>query len=342
MVDLEMMAAVMAALPEETALILLGDKDQLASVEAGSVLGDLCRWAERPGYKAETVAWLEDNTGYSLREAAGEGGEIDQHIVILRHSHRFGPQSGIGALAAAVKTGDGERLEAVWQKYPDIRRLRLAGPADERLTALILAGYRPSLELCRRKVEGEFDSWCRRLLEAFNRFQLLTPARRGIWGVEGLNRLTADILYRAGLIPVSDGWYAGRPVLMTTNDYTLGLMNGDIGLTLPVEGEGGDYGGLRVVFQSVSGELKKISPARLPEVETVYAMTVHKSQGSEFEHTVMALPEHDSPLLTRELIYTGITRAREKFTLIGCHPELLPAAVRRRTRRVSGLGTLLD
>ncbi len=341
MVDMEMMAAVMAALPEEAGLILLGDKDQLASVEAGSVLGDLCRRAGRPGYKAETAAWLENNTGYSLREAAGEGGEIDQHIVVLRHSHRFGPQSGIGALAAAVNAGDEERLEAVWQDYTDVRRLRLTSPADERLATLILEGYRPGLGLCRQGAEGETDSWCRRLLEAFNRFQLLTPARRGVWGVEGLNHLTARILYQAGLIPAPEGWYVGRPVLVTANDYSLGLMNGDIGLTLPVGGEGSDHGGLRVVFQTAFGELKKISPARLPEVETVYAMTVHKSQGSEFEHTVMALPEYDSPLLTRELIYTGITRAREKFTLIGCRPELLSSAVRRRTRRASGLGTLL-
>ncbi|HFQ81736.1 MAG TPA: exodeoxyribonuclease V subunit alpha, partial [Desulfobacterales bacterium] len=343
MVDMEMMAAVMAALPEKAALILLGDKDQLASVEAGSVLGDLCRRAERPGYRAETFAWLEKNTGYALREAAGEGGEIDQHIVILRHSHRFGPQSGIGALAAAVNAGDQERVENVWHDYTDINRLRLksASPADERLAALILTGYRPFLELYRQGPEGKNDPWCRRLLEAFNHFQLLTPARHGAWGVEGLNHLTAMILYQAGLIAASEGWYVGRPVLVTRNDYSLGLMNGDIGLTIPADAAGSEDGGLRVVFQAASGELKKISPARLSEVETVYAMTVHKSQGSEFEHTVMALPEYDSPLLTRELIYTGITRAREKFTLIGCRPELLSAAVRRRTRRASGLGKLL-
>ncbi len=341
MVDMEMMAAVVAALPEEAALILLGDKDQLASVEAGSVLGDLCRQAERPGYKAAPLDWLEKNTGYSLREAGGEGGEIDQHIVILRHSHRFGPQSGIGALAAAVNAGDQERVATVWQDYTDIRRLRLTSPEDERLAALILTGYRPALELYRQGPEGGIDCWCRQLLEAFNRFQLLTPARHGAWGVEGLNHLTARILYQAGLVPVPEGWYAGRPVLVTRNDYSLGLMNGDIGITLPDGADGSEHSGLRVVFQSASGELKKISPARLPEVETVYAMTVHKSQGSEFEHTVMAMPEYDSPLLTRELIYTGITRAREQFTLIGCRLELLSAAVGRRTRRASGLGILL-
>jgi exodeoxyribonuclease V alpha subunit len=133
----------------------------------------------------------------------------------------------------------------------------------------------------------------------------------------------------------------GRPVLITRNDYTLGLMNGDIGIALPLGLDNPSKGRtLRVVFPMADGSLKKVLPSRLNDVETVYAMTVHKSQGSEFDHAVMVLPEATKPVLTRELAYTGITRARRRFTLAGPNLELLSESVQKRTHRASGLGEL--
>lgn len=361
MIDLEMMAALLAALPANARLILLGDKDQLASVEAGSVLGDICRNADRPGYRPETTAWIAENTGYDLKPFGGDGNLLDQHIVVLRKSHRFGKDSGIGTLARAVNAGHSEGVSAVWNRgFGDIAQVALEDIEDEAFARLVLAGrtgashqagdagapvgyraYLLGVKAGPRDNESETD-WLRSVLETFDRFQLLTPLRKGPWGVEGLNRKTADILYRAALIKCREGWYPGRPVLVTRNDYSLGLMNGDIGIFLPVSDENAPgKKSMRVVFPMADGTLKKVLPSRLHDVETVYAMTVHKSQGSEFEHTALVLPDSMNPVLSRELVYTGITRARRWFTLAGPRLDLLGEAVRRRTHRASGLGDLL-
>ena len=390
MIDLEMMAAVLGALPPKARLVLLGDKDQLASVEAGSVLGDICSNAEQADYLPATLAWLEKNTGYCLKSFAGKvlpftvhrsrstvndkrlfprlGSELDQHVVVLRRSHRFGKDSGIGELARAVNAGDTEKLAALWSKgFGDITQLNIQSLDDENFARLVLdgnpgafartgssnapAGYRAYLE-CVKAGPPEYhgtlptleleDDWLRAVLNAFGRFQLLAAVRKGRWGVEGLNEKTAKILFRAGLTRATDGWYPGRPVLVTRNDYSLELMNGDVGIVLPVaDDRGAGQKVLRVVFPMAGGALKRVLPSRLSDIETVYAMTVHKSQGSEFEHTAMVLPDTMNPVLTRELVYTGITRARDWFTLVSPRVDLLEQAVLRRTHRASGLGELL-
>ncbi|MBI9086778.1 MAG: exodeoxyribonuclease V subunit alpha [Desulfobacterales bacterium] len=360
MIDLEMMAALVDALPERARLILLGDKDQLASVEAGSVLGDLCRHAQPVAYWPETVAWIQKNTGYGLQAFQGQGARLVQHIVLLQKSHRFGPESGIGALAAAVNSGDGTRVAAMWEKgYADITRLTLSPDDPAAFARLVIDGtaafhegaatrdtvgygaYLARLQAGRKAAETE-TAWLQSVLDRFQRFQLLSPLRKGDWGVQGLNDRIADILFHAGLITTTTGWYSGRPVMVTRNDYGLGLMNGDIGVAMPVgQPDRPDPNALRVVFPLPDGTLKKVLPSRLNDVETVYAMTVHKSQGSEFEHAVMVLPDRPSPVLTRELIYTGITRASRRFTLAGPEPDLLDRSVPRQTHRASGLGDLL-
>ncbi len=361
MIDLEMMDSLLAALPPKARLILLGDKDQLASVEAGSVLGDLCANAVNPCYRPETAAWIQGTTGYGLSPYSGHGSDLDQQIVVLRKSHRFDEKSGIGALARSVNQGDGGRVNDVWnQGFSDISRLGINSCEDPLFRRLVLdgnpkafaggggtaqpVGYRAYLETI-SKGPGEWESetaWLREVLSGFNRFQLLTPLRKGDWGVQGLNGTTANILYKAGLIQATQGWYPGRPVLVTRNDYSLGLMNGDIGIVLEVTDERNPgTRGLRVVFPMADGSLKRVLPSRLGEVETVYAMTVHKSQGSEFDHTALVLPDTMSPVLTRELVYTGITRARSWFTLASPSVTLLAAAVEQRTHRASGLAAKL-
>ncbi len=374
MIDLEMMAALLGALPDDARLILLGDKDQLASVEAGAVMGDICRRGEQSCYNPETTAWIRSHTGYDLKGFEGNGTQLDQHITLLRKNHRFGENSGIGALAKAVNKGDPEALKEVWNVgFKDIRRLSMDSPDDASFARLILegecpsngphtdsesplnpqsairnpqsriapSGYRTYLERVRSGPGADSENlWLRTIIEDFAAFQLLTPLRKGVWGVEGLNETTAEILFRQGLIDATKGWYAGRPIMMTRNDYNLGLMNGDTGIVLPVKDENGPDT-LKAVFPVANGSFKKVVPSRLNHFETAYAMTVHKSQGSEFRHAALVLPNYMTPVLTRELLYTAITRSREWFTVVGEQYGLLEEAVRRTAYRASGLGELL-
>lgn len=365
MVDLEMMAAVLAALPATARLVLLGDKDQLASVEAGAVLGQLCMRAGDGHYTPDTVAWLARTCG----EPVGpdlidpDGQPLDQAVVMLRHSYRFSGASGIGRLATAVNAGSVEEVRrTLGHGYTDLARLVLASEGEAALRQLVIdgartrrpavspeenvpAGYRHYLETLQARRppadtgQAGIDEWARQVLAAHGQFQLLCALRRGQWGVEGLNRRIAGWLREAGLIPVAEGWYAGRPVLVTRNDYGLGLMNGDIGVTLALPAADG-HGPLRVAFSAGDGSngIKWVQPSRLQSVETVYALTVHKSQGSEFTHAALVLPERINPILTRELVYTGITRAKQCLSLVeGGGASVLEQSVQRRVLRESGL-----
>ncbi|MBF8221952.1 exodeoxyribonuclease V subunit alpha [Halomonas sp. 328] len=398
MVDVEMMAAVLTALPARARLVLLGDKDQLASVEAGAVLGDLCQRAEGGHYTAETADWLEAATGTPLPERYrdAQGQPLDQAIAMLRVSHRFDAASGIGRLAEAVnrplpdKRLAKEKRRAVREvfgeegkaAYRDLARLHLGDPEDAGLDRLVVEGnpagfpnrgqgrhdrrgepvapplgYRHYLAVLRDRRPTEtafgddearqpFDAWARAVLEAHGQFQLLCALRKGPWGIEGLNPRIGRALRRAGWLHASDmeldrGWFEGRPVLVTRNDYGLGLMNGDIGITLALpDARAPGRTLLRVAFPSSdgSGKIKWVLPSRLQAVETVFAMTVHKSQGSEFTHTALLLPDAPNPILTRELVYTGITRAKHWLTLVETGRGMLDEAVTREVMRVSGLG----
>jgi exodeoxyribonuclease V alpha subunit len=359
MIDLEMMARLLDALPAHARLILLGDKDQLASVEAGAVLGDLCRDAEAGHYDPPTRAWLEQLAGCPLDEPGLLPSEVGrrplaQQTVMLRHSRRFGADSGIGQLARLVNrqgAADARRLLA--QGAADVHALR-GGPAA--LARLIsqghagAAGYAHYLrELqAHRPLDMEpltgpaWQDWANSVLGAFDCFRLLCALRKGDWGVQGLNLRVQEELQRQGLIDPAHEWYEGRPVLVTRNDYGLGLMNGDIGIALRLPGDDGAPL-LRVAFprNDGSGGVRFVLPSRLTAVETVFAMTVHKSQGSEFAHTALVLPDALNPVLTKELLYTAITRARERFTLVEPRGGVFEAAVQRRVRRVSGLGVEL-
>jgi len=174
------------------------------------------------------------------------------------------------------------------------------------------------------------DAQALMLLQAFGRFQVLCALREGPWGVHALNRLLANALGFA-----ADGWYAGRPIMVTRNDYNLGLMNGDVGLCLPTAR------GLRVAFRDDAAAVRWVLPSRLDAVETVFAMTVHKSQGSEFEHVALVLPDHAVAVLNRELLYTGITRAKAQLTLVLTQQQVLYQAVTQKVWRSGGLSSAL-
>ncbi|MEC4766604.1 exodeoxyribonuclease V subunit alpha [Halomonas sp. CUBES01] len=388
MVDIEMMTAVLRALPAQAQLVLLGDKDQLASVEAGAVLGDLCRRAEAAHYTPETAQWLENATGQPLPAdyIDAQGQPLDQAITMLRVSHRFNEHSGIGQLAQAINQpshaqSDQEKHQAVNKVlrhgYPDLHHLTLiddaaldklvihgspdkfinggegrtdhngapiAPPTGYRHYLNVLNTQRPSGASFEENADA-YNDWASAVLSAYSHFQLLCALRKGPWGVEGLNLRIAKTLRSEKLLYGSDftlekGWYEGRPVLVTQNDYGLKLMNGDIGITLAVpDPRMPGKSLLRVAFPTSDPEkpIRWVLPSRLHAVETVFAMTVHKSQGSEFNHTALLLPPTINPILTRELVYTGITRARDWLTVIEAKRGVLNEAVTREVMRVSGI-----
>ncbi len=330
MVDLGMMANLIAALPPQARVIFLGDRDQLASVEAGAVLGDICRCAET-GYSSERAAELSALTGCQV--AGNEDASapaVRDAICLLRKSYRFDAHSGIGQLAAAVNAGDAKAVDAAFLAgFSDITRRALNdGEAYQAMLAEIAAGYRPFLQLISERAEPA------QIIAEFSRYQLLCALREGPFGVQGLNQRIEQKLIQLQLIRRPTGgsrWYQGRPVMVTRNDSALGLFNGDIGITLF-----DDEGLLKVFFPLPDGSIKAVQPSRLPTHDTAWAMTVHKSQGSEFEHTALVMPAQFLPVLTRELVYTAITRARQQLTLYS-DDGVFRRAVQLRTQRRSGL-----
>ena len=328
MVDVSLMARLLDALPPEARLVLLGDRDQLSSVEAGSVLGDVCNRGEEMHYSTDMAAQLAvlDERVPAMAVAVAEGvPAMADSLAVLTRSYRFGSDSGIGRLARAVNRGDAAAALEVCADAGDDTRWREIGKADVNaaVAAAAVAGYRACLETTDPQ----------QALALFSRFRFLCALREGPFGVRQVNAVAEAALRRAGLLPASVRHYAGRPLLITRNDYALGLFNGDIGMVLPDPQAGGR---LRAFFVMPDGQLRRVLLHRLPAHETVFAMTVHKSQGSEFAHCVVLLPDVDAPVLSRELVYTGLTRAREGVELWGTR-ALFARAVQRRVERSSGL-----
>ncbi|MFM8575952.1 MAG: exodeoxyribonuclease V subunit alpha [Limnohabitans sp.] len=344
MVHLEMMDALLQALPPTARLVLLGDKDQLASVEAGAVLGDVCRDAAAGRYSADTAQFVHEVTGQVLPADCLSAGDtppvLAQQTVMLRQSRRF--DGAIGQLALAVNRGDAAAARAVLTASADAASALRALQPSTPLAVCALAGgasgqpsYADYLQLLQQgaaaaTAEAHAD-WVRRVLQSFERFRILCAVRRGEWGGEGLNAAVQNALAEQGLLKPTGEWFAGRPVMVTRKDAALGVFNGDVGVVLPHP-----EGRLKVWFLD-GAHVRSVSVMRLPHVETAFVMTVHKSQGSEFEHTALVLPPRGAEVLSRELVYTGITRAREQFTLVEAQAGLLEAAIARPSVRASGL-----
>ena len=331
MVDLPMMGKVIEALPSEARLIFLGDKDQLASVEAGAVLGDICRFTNI-GYSPERAAQLSHLTGYSLADfTSREGPIIRDSLCLLRTSYRFSSTSGIGQLAFAVNEGNAKHaLKILDQALPDLHNY-VQETQEDYAQILIDASLHYQDYLFAVKARDTPEN----ILNKFSQYRVLTALRDGPYGVVGLNDKLEKLLHRQGLIirPFNklNRHYAGRPIMISRNDSALGLFNGDIGIILPDE-----TGVIRAYFQFPDGTIRGIQPNRLPQHETAYVMTVHKSQGSEFAHTAFVLPKVYSPVITRELVYTAITRAKKELSLYGS-PKILRRAIETATKRHSGL-----
>ncbi|QTA78604.1 Exodeoxyribonuclease V, subunit alpha [Desulfonema limicola] len=333
MVDLALMSKLVQALDTRARLILLGDKDQLASVEAGSVLGDICDTGSVYSFSNKFCETFYNITGDLLACAQPDekSSEICDCIVHLQKSYRFSDFGGIHLVSREINKGNARKAAAYLRKgnFSDIVWKKLSSAQDIALDLKypVIQGFEPYL------ASVNSGAGIEEIFKNFERFRILCTLRQGPYGVVAVNNIAEQILKSVDLINSSQTWYKGRPVLITRNDYQLKLFNGDVGITIP-DTESGNQ--MSVFFQSESGKFRKINPVRLPDHETVYAMTVHKSQGSEFDQVLLLLPDRDTPVLTRELIYTGITRAIHNVE-IWCEQKIFNTAVSRSIRRSSGL-----
>lgn len=294
MVDLALMSKLVDAIKPGARLILLGDKDQLASVESGAVLADL-------------TAALPD------------------HTVELKKSHRF--EAAIKNLAEAVNLQQPDDAWSILQSANGNIGLLEREPIE-----FIAEKRHEYLSLIESKADIET------IFQVFNNFQVLCANRAGKNSVADINVRVEYKLAATDRLVLSGTWYSGRPVMITQNDASLHLYNGDIGLCLKDPEQNGK---LMVFFQRPDGSIKKFLPARLPHCQTVFAMTIHKSQGSEFDEILIALPEQHNPVLTKELLYTAITRAKKTVTLLADR-RVFNETVQRRIERFGGLTQKLN
>ncbi|EIG24195.1 exodeoxyribonuclease V subunit alpha [Haemophilus paraphrohaemolyticus] len=346
MIDLFLMEKLMSALKPSTRLIMLGDKDQLASVEAGAIMAQLGYFITQ-GYSQVHTDYVASVTGYQLT-AQSDGLAIRDSLCHLRKSFRFDENSGIGLLAKevnaqqAVKSwqtiANGRHEELEYVAYPAVTEFAEKSQWVQHCADLVVQKavtlYRDYLQKARaRECKPEVVS-VEEIFNAFQKVRFLAALRVSELGVNRLNQRVAEALQNAKLVKFghSRESYVGKPILITENAPQHHIYSGDIGIILPDES-----GALRVYFDTkVNGDYLSLSISRVPAYEPAYVMTVHKSQGSEFEHTLFVMPLASSPVLTKELVYTAITRAKEKFTLFGDEKTWMPS-IKAKVQRQSGL-----
>lgn len=371
MVPLSLMAKLVEAVRPTATLVLVGDRNQLTSVEAGAVLGDVCGppvpHAPTAPHAVGSSLRLSDAWARTLADVTGEpvDGErapmpdagVWDGIVQLERFRRFGPDTGIGAVARAVQrvpddgidrdadevlafcTGGRTERGAAVETYTDVALLAPEDPPalPRSLREDVTGALQPYLDAvfaagaCADDDHEGFRARARVALEALDAVRVLCAVREGPLGVRSVGEQVGRWVAAAdGRLDLAEEWYVGRPVLVTRNDYDLGVMNGDVGVTL-------ERGGRRVVvFRTAGGEVQAVPAIRVADCETVWAMTIHKSQGSQFDHAVVVLTERETDVVTRELLYTGVTRARQRVTIVASEPRLR-AAVLRPVRRATGL-----
>lgn len=324
MIDLALLAKLFDAIRPEARIILVGDKDQLASVEAGSAFRDICTPGFKLGISASLAEAFAKTTGEKLDGTSAERAPIHSVVVELRRNYRFRPAAGIGELSNAVNRGDAKAAIAVlksggpvrWRPTPSLRNF------ERELRERIFPRFEKLLRLSDPAIA----------LKQLGEFAVLCALRRGPFGADTVNALLEGMLRETGLIEGTGRYHAGEPIIIVRNDYNIGLFNGDLGIVLTdiVTGE------LRVFFRGEGEEVLNFAPGRLPAHEPAFALTVHKSQGSEFHDALVILPERDAPVLTRELLYTGITRVRETVE-VWSSEEILRQTIERKIERSSGL-----
>ncbi|WP_445666084.1 exodeoxyribonuclease V subunit alpha [Fodinibius sp. AD559] len=324
MVDQALMSKLVEALLDDTRLLLLGDKDQLASVEAGSVLGDICDM-DGNQFSENYTDWLNTlSLNISDEFVVDDPRSLTDNITLLTKSYRFSSDSGIARLSKEINDGNVDRTLSLLEST-DIEDAIFESIVDSGELESVLEQKIP--KYFQDILESENP---REAVEKFNQFGILAAHRKGPWGIVHLNKLVEDILQDHSIIPKYAQWYPGKPVIINTNDYTLELFNGDTGVCFPDQN-----GDLKIFFKN-EGEVRGIMPSRLPTHNTAYALTVHKSQGSEFYEVMLVLPRTISKVVNRELLYTAITRARTKITIMGEKPTLRKG-IQKKIRRSSGL-----
>jgi len=329
MVDLPMMVHLVEALKEDASLVLIGDKDQLASVEAGCVLRDICSGASSFRYSKDFISLTkeiaQDLSG--LEKGDGKTHPLKDCIITLSHNFRFRKGSGIDELSGQVNEGNLQGLLEIVSsdEFPDVR---LVTPEEKDLFAFIKDFAGEDVRgLCSMGHASE-------ALSRLNHLKILCGVRKGCLGVQAVNTFVSRVIAGVGA-DGRQGLFKGLPIIINKNDYFIRLFNGDIGLCWPDE-----KGAMKVFFPESKHGSRMFSPSRLPAFEPAWAVTVHRSQGSEFEKVLFILPPEDSPLIGRELLYTAITRAKKEIVIYGTI-DALKGCVKRPTMRFSGLYELL-
>ncbi|MET0346364.1 MAG: exodeoxyribonuclease V subunit alpha [Casimicrobiaceae bacterium] len=339
MLDLALATRLVEAVPKDARLLLVGDKHQLSAVEAGAVFAELSAGVAFTPACAAALAVLTGASPAAIAAMTHNAGDaLSDSVIWLTENFRFSHDSGIGRVATAVNAGDAAGATATLRDdvAANVRWIDDAGvtPAGDTL-ATIASGYAGFVDAMSALPLDPAQCFA-----AFGRFRVLCAERRGPRGAEGINAAMARRVREAvnpvesrksATAPDDDAWFVGRPVMVRANDYLQNLFNGDVGLTLPDE-----TGALRIWFPMADGGLRPIAPARLPAHETAFATTVHKAQGSEFDDVLLLLPSQPSRVVTRELLYTAITRARRRVT-IAAGVATLEAAIATPTARDSGL-----
>ena len=332
MIDVPMFSKLLAAIGDNTRIILLGDKDQLASVEAGSLLGDLCQTLPSLNqFSNETAQWIntfitDDDRKINAEFINDTKQLLAGHIIELKYSHRFNSQGAIGKVSRAVIEGKVDEVKALIQNAQGTNVI-VDQKNDPALLENFVAGYaafinEPAIHLALKKL---------------NELRVLVAVRQGPRGLYAINKAIELHLRKKALIKPDDEFYENRPIMITRNMYDLGLLNGDTGIMRKDAS-----GNMKVWFEDGQGGIKSVLPAYLNYSETAFAMTIHKSQGSEFDHVMVILPEGTSnALLTRELLYTGITRAKSSITIQG-EMATIEHAVNSCVKRISGITGRID
>lgn len=308
MLSSSLLHQLLGALAPTTRIRLVGDPDQLASVEAGSVLADIAAACRR------------------------ERSPLSRRVRVLVDQHRYAPDSAIARLALAIRDGDvPTALRALEAGSADVTWVQPGDAAGIAATTGLVTAHAERLRDLAAAAGGDADERARAVLGTQAELQVLCAHRSGASGTTGWNR---RIEARLGAGGPAGGWYPGRPVMITRNNPDIGLYNGDVGVVVQGPGDRAD-----AVF-SLGAEIVRVPVTRLEDVATVHALTIHKSQGSEFSHAIVVLPERGSRLLSRELLYTGVTRAVRRVTVIGSH-GVVESAIRRPIRRATGLASRL-
>lgn len=327
MIDVALFSKLLQAIGNNTRLILLGDKDQLASVEAGSLFGDLCNAQPEFLISKERAELINSFISDKARQITDEfivsknSHLLFEHIVELRRSHRFSSEKGIGKLSKAVIDNERDNLE-IYLKTKKDEQVTIDPVYNEEVFENFIEGY----------IDYIREPNIKQALSKLNELRVLCAIRDGEQGLFNINRRIEKFLQQKRLIKTTTEFYEHRPIIVTKNYYDLELFNGDIGIIRYDENKV-----LKAWFEDSSGELKSVLPGFISESETVYAMTIHKSQGSEYNNVLLVLPKGaEIPILTAELLYTGITRAKSRV-VVQATEEVIIKTAERRVKRISGI-----